>query len=169
MIVMFSLWNTASKLAVNLASLSREEAERADPLAEIHGQVPGGLGDPLPRRVGGHPQEVDPAGPYSITNSTDSRRSVAGVTSRCTRSRHGSSRAHPDSSLAQHLSGLCSRQARSHDRECLGAAHLELLSVSVAARLTRDGGLETDAAAKWGGIQAGGQSGGGEAIEEPVK
>jgi hypothetical protein len=30
-------------------------------------------------------------------------------------------------------------------------------------------GLETDAAAKWGGIQTGGQSGGGEAIEEPVK
>ena len=65
MIVMFSLRNTASKLAVNLASRSSdEEAERADPIAQIHGQVAGGLGDPLPRRMSGRPQDVDPAGLY---------------------------------------------------------------------------------------------------------
>ena len=39
-----------------------EEAERADPFAEIHGQIAGGLGDPRPSRMGGHPEDVDPAG-----------------------------------------------------------------------------------------------------------
>jgi hypothetical protein len=35
-----------------------------DPVAQIHGKVTGGLGDPLPRRMSGRPQDVDPAGPY---------------------------------------------------------------------------------------------------------
>jgi hypothetical protein len=39
-----------------------EEAELADPFAELHGQVTGGLGDPLPGRMSGHPEDVDPAG-----------------------------------------------------------------------------------------------------------
>lgn len=45
-------------------AVSEEEAERADPFAEIHSQVAGGLGDPLSPRMGGHPQDVDPAGAY---------------------------------------------------------------------------------------------------------
>jgi hypothetical protein len=41
-----------------------EEAERGDPVAQLHGQVTGGLGDPLPGWVRGHSQNVDLAGPY---------------------------------------------------------------------------------------------------------
>ena len=65
MIVMFSLRNTASKLAVNLASRSwMRKRNEVISVAQIHGKVAGGLGDPLPRRMSGRPQDVDPAGPY---------------------------------------------------------------------------------------------------------
>lgn len=55
MIMMFSLPNTASKLAVNLASLSRMR-KGADSIAPTQGQVASDLSEPLPRWIGGHPQ-----------------------------------------------------------------------------------------------------------------
>ena len=45
-------------------SVSDEETERADAIAQIHGQVASGLSDPLPRRVSGHPQDVHPTSAY---------------------------------------------------------------------------------------------------------
>jgi hypothetical protein len=38
-----------------------EEAQRADPIVQIHGQVASGLSDPLTRRGSGHPQDVHSA------------------------------------------------------------------------------------------------------------
>jgi hypothetical protein len=42
-------------------SVPDEEAERADPIAQIHGQVASGLSDPLPPRMCSRPQDMHPA------------------------------------------------------------------------------------------------------------
>jgi hypothetical protein len=39
-----------------------QEAERADPLTQIHHQITGGLGSPDRGRMSGHPEQVHPAG-----------------------------------------------------------------------------------------------------------
>lgn len=42
-------------------SVADKEAKRAHSIAQIHGQVASGLSDPLPRRMGGHSQDMHPA------------------------------------------------------------------------------------------------------------